>query len=156
MGQLVIVTTDRDDDFSCTVLYNKVIKPRVRDGEWVDIDVKRSGITWEDYHSGVPYEEAISDSKELLKDAIVVGHNIKCDFNALELSNAHCVYDTATNASLNDLVPSERGKAQSKLAGLAYSLLGRTIQSATAHDPVEDATENLFKILYRSVQGDPR
>ena len=73
-----------------------------------------------------------------MKHAIVVGHNI---FNALELSivsNAHCV--TATNASLNDLVPSERAKAQSKLAGLAYSLLGRTIQSATAHDPVENAT----------------
>ena len=45
--------------------------------------------------------------KELLKDAIVVG-NIKCDFDALELSmhlTVHFVFDTATNASLNALVP---------------------------------------------------
>ena len=72
----------------------------------------------------------------------MVGHNIKCDFRALQLlmyPTVHCVYDTATNASLNDLVPSERGKSQSKLAGLALSLLGETIRRHTVHDPVEDA-----------------
>ena len=53
------------------------------------------------------------------------------------------VFDTVTNASLNALVPSERGKVQSKLAGLALSLLGETIQQHTVHDPVEDALASL-------------
>ena len=49
--------------------------------------------------------------KHLLKDAIVVGHNIQSDERALCFQInwvAHRVYDTATNTTLNDLVPSER------------------------------------------------
>ena len=33
-------------------------------------------ITETDYHNGIPYEEAIIEVKKILKDAIVVGHNI--------------------------------------------------------------------------------
>lgn len=36
----------------------------------------RSGITEADHHNGIPYEEAILEVKEILKDAIVVGHTI--------------------------------------------------------------------------------
>lgn len=65
----------------------------------------------------------------------MVGHNIRCDFKALQLlidvpnCARDCVFDTATNASLNDLVPSEGEKTQSKLAGLALS--HKTIQRHT-------------------------
>ena len=55
----------------------------------------------------------------MLKDAIVVGHNIESDERALcfQINQvAHRVYDTATNTRLNDLVPSERGNVNSKLA----------------------------------------
>ena len=61
----------------------------------------------------------------------MVGHDIKSDERALCFnigSVAHCVYDTATNTSLNSLVPSERGKIKSKLASLVENLLGQTIQ----------------------------
>ena len=47
--------------------------------------------------------------KSLLKDAIVVGHNIKSDERALcfHLDEvAHQVIDTVTSTALNDLVPS--------------------------------------------------
>ena len=164
VGHLAIVTVNDNPDGPCTVLYNKVIKHGLQDGQWIDLATDRSGITEADYHNGIPYEEAIVEIKGILKDAIVVGHNISCDFRALQLSmypTVHCVYDTATNASLNDLVPSEKGKPQSKLAGLALSLLGETIQQHTVHDPVEDALASIriylkHKYLRREPLGDPQ
>ena len=81
----------------------------------------------------------------------MVGHNIQSDERALcfQINRAeHCVYDTATNTTLNDLLPSERGKINSKLAGLASHLFGKDIQSDTVHDPVEDAFASFY--VYRS------
>ena len=80
----------------------------------------------------------------------MVGHNVISDFRALDLSiysPAHCVFDTATNESLNALVPSEAHKLQSKLSVLASSLLGMTIQQTDAHNPVEDALASLRLFL---------
>ena len=100
-----------------------------------------------EYHrNGIPYDEAIVEVKELLRDAIVVGHDIASDEKALCFnigSVAHCVYDTATNASLNSLVTTESGKPKSKLAGLAKGLLDQEIQRHSQHDPVEDAFASL-------------
>ena len=93
--------------------------------------------------------------KGLLKDAIVVGHDIRNDERALCFglgSVAHRVIDTATNPTLNDLVPSEKGKIKSKLSGLASALLGRDIQGGAVHDPVEDAFASLEIFLkYREI-----
>ena len=121
------------------------------------IDIRRffTGVTWRDYRNGMPYDEAMEQVKSLLKDAIVVGHNIKSDESALcfHLDEvAHRVIDTATSTVLNDLVPSERGKINSKLSGLASSLLGRDFQSGAVHDPVEDAFASLEIFLkYRGI-----
>ena len=73
----------------------------------------------------------------------MVGHNLRRVLQLSMYPTVHCVYDTATDANLNDLVPSERGKSQYKLAGLALSLLGETIRRYTVHDPVEDALASL-------------
>lgn len=146
VGRLAVVMTDGDDNRSCRVLFNKVIRPTIQQGQWYDLQTSRSGITEEDYRNGIPYEVAILEVKDLLRDATVVGHDIKHEFRALDLPmypTAHCVFDTATNASLNALVPSERGKQLSKLAGLAHTLLGETIQQAIVHDLVEDASAAL-------------
>ena len=156
VGHLAIVCIDEDN--SRNVLYNKLIKPngatysntRFRN-KYFD-----SGVTWEELRrNGIPYDEAIDEVKELLRDAIVVGHNIKSDERALCFdigSVAHCVYDTATNARLNSLVLTERDKPQSKLAGLAIGLLGREIQLHSPHDPTEDAFASLEIFLkYRDL-----
>ena len=61
----------------------------------------------------------MAEVKGLLKDAIVVGHDIRNDERALCFSLdsvAHRVIDTATNPTLNNLVPSEKGKIKSKLS----------------------------------------
>ena len=115
----------------------------VQHGEWINLETSRSGITETGYHNGISYEEAILEVKEILKDAIVVGQTIRCELQLSMYPTMHCVFDTATNASLNALVPSERWKPQSKLAGLAISLLGETIQRQTVHNPVEDAVASL-------------
>lgn len=115
--------------------------------EYIDFrhTLKYSGITRADLDNGIPYAEAIGEVKALLRGAIVVGHNVKSDLDALELTNpeAHCVYDTATNPRLNSLVKSEQDKPQSKLRVLAQCLLGRSIQCTGTHDPEEDALASL-------------
>ena len=129
-GHLAIVTMDSDNDTSHKVLYNKISIPRLRDGEWVELETGRSRITKDDYRNGIPYK-VILNIKEWLRDATVVGHNVVSDFNALKLSvhsTAHRVNDTASNESLNALVSSERCKPWSKVSALASSLLGKKIQ----------------------------
>ena len=76
VDHLAIVTVDDDADGSYTILHNKVIIPRIQDGQEVRLETHRSGITEGDHHNGIPYEEAILEVKEILKDAIVVGHTI--------------------------------------------------------------------------------
>lgn len=137
IGYLAIVTLDSGKH---KVLFKRMIRPRMTTDEYVDFrhTLKYSGITRAD---GIPYAEAIGEVKALLRGAIVVGHNVKSDLDALELANpeAHCVYDTAVNPQLNSLVQSEKDKPQSKLRVLAQCLLGRSIQCTGTHDPVEDA-----------------
>ena len=147
MGHLAIVTTD--EDTSCKVLYNKIIQPRLERGQYVELNEKYSGITWKQYNDGIPYDVAIDEVKGILKDAIVVGHDIMHDINALGLTKTefsslvYCICDTGKNTRLSDLVPSERGKKTSKLAALAHNLLGREIQTNTQHNPIEDAFATL-------------
>ena len=68
---------------------------------------KYTGVTWGDYHNVIPYDEAMDQVKSLLKNAIMVGHNIQSDERALcfHLGNVtHRIIDTATNTALNNLV----------------------------------------------------
>ena len=84
------------------------------------------GITEADYHNGIPYEEAIVEIKGILKDTIVVGHNIRCDFRALQLSvypTVHCVYNTATNASLKSRYDINWGARDTGLSGAFSSAI---------------------------------
>ena len=37
----------------------RIIRPTIWEGEWVELETRLSGITQEDYHNGIPYEEAI-------------------------------------------------------------------------------------------------
>ena len=127
-----------------TVLYNKIIRPTVREGEWVDLQTGQSGITKGAYRNGIPYEQAIEKVRELLRDAIVVSHNVISDFHVLDLSIyslAHCVFDTATNESLNALCPLRLTSCRRSF------LLGMTIQQKDAHNPVEDALASFWLFL---------
>ena len=88
-------------------------------------------MTREDLDNGIAHADAIGKVKALLRVTIVVGHNIRADFNALELTDteAHCVYDMATNCALNVLVAIKVEKPQSKLRNLAQCPLGIIIEA---------------------------
>ena len=147
MGHLAIVTMDEEN--KCKVLFNKVIQPKLERGEYINANTKYSGITREQYNNGIPYDVAMEEIKDILRDAIVVGHDIIHDIKALGLTRSnftsmvHCVCDTGKNTKLSDLVPSEKGKPTSKLASLAKNLLGRDIQTDIHHNPIEDAFATL-------------
>ena len=124
----VLALVSKDDDGSCKLLFGKIIQPRLTANETINSNRRFTEVTWRDYRNGIHYDEAMVEVKSLLKDAIVVGHNIQSDERALcfQIDRiAHRVYDTANNTSLNDLVPPERGKINSKLAGLASYPLGK-------------------------------
>ena len=89
------------DDRSCKTLFRNVIKPRRTDNERIDTKTKYTGVTWGDYHNGIPYDEAMDQVKNWLNNNIVVGHNIRSNERALcfHLGNvAHRVIE------LNDLL----------------------------------------------------
>ena len=162
IGHLAIVTIE---DGLRKVLFKKMIRPRLTDGQTINCCTRYSGITRADLHSGVPYDDVIDEVKELLKGAIVVGHNVRSDFDALELSTEDagllCVHDTAMNADLNALVSSEADKPQSKLCVLAQCLLDRAIQCQDVHDPEEDAFASLdlflkYRHLFEESPGVPK
>ena len=91
--------------------YNDVIQPRLERGQYVNVNRRYSGITW---NNGIPYDVAMDEIKGILRDAIVVGHNIIHDIKALGLiktefsSLVYCICDTGKNTRLSDLVPSEK------------------------------------------------
>ena len=91
------------------------MRPRLTANEKIKLKTTRTGVTWSDYRNGVPYDEAMDKVKSLLKNDIVVGHNIRCDERALccNLDEiAHRVMDTATCRAVNNLSSSEKGKIQ--------------------------------------------
>ena len=75
------------------------MRPRLTANEKIKLKTTRTGVTWSDYCNGVPYDEAMDEVKSLLRNDIVVGHNIRSDERALccnldEIT--HWVMDTAT------------------------------------------------------------
>ena len=98
MGHLAIVSMDEEN--KCKILFDKVIQPKLERGEYVNVKTKYSGITWEQYNNDIPYDVAIEEIKDILRDAIVVGHDIIHDIKALDLTRSdftslvYCVCDT--------------------------------------------------------------
>ena len=63
-----------------------------------------TGVTWTDYHNGICYDDAMVEVKRLLKDAIVVGHNIESDERALCFQILYCWRLRDSKAILRDAV----------------------------------------------------
>ena len=55
------------------------MRPRLTANEKIKLKTTRTGVTWSDYCNGVPYDEAMDEVKSLLRNDIVVGHNIRSD-----------------------------------------------------------------------------
>lgn len=76
-------------------MYRKIIRPYRSTYESTRLNYHYTGVRWGEYdHNGIPYDEAIKEVKELLKSAIMVGHDIESDERALCFnigSVAHCL-----------------------------------------------------------------
>ena len=57
-----------DEDYSCQVLFNNIIRPRLSATQQVHLMTK--------YNNGINYTDSMCQVEDLLKDAIVVGHDI--------------------------------------------------------------------------------
>jgi len=123
------------------VLYDKIVKPR---DPVTDYRTDITGLVKASFAGATLYKVAQKEVADLLKDRIVIGHDVKHDFEVLGFSHPkHMIRDTAKYKPFKEL---SKGNTPS-LKKLAKEVLGLTVQEGV-HSSVDDAITTLK--LYRT------
>ncbi|PHH78142.1 hypothetical protein CDD80_7316 [Ophiocordyceps camponoti-rufipedis] len=128
-------------DFHGQQIYDSFVKPKERVTDW---RTPVSGVSPKDMRMARDFKEVQAQISDLLKDRVLVGHDIKHDLTALKLSHpARDIRDTA-------LYPGFKQYAYGRkpaLRVLAKQLLGTSLHDG-AHSSVEDARATM--LLFRN------
>lgn len=123
------------------VLYDKIVKPR---DPVTDYRTEITGLVKASFAGATPFKIAQKEVADLLKGRIVIGHDVKHDFDVLGFSHPkHMIRDTAKYKPFKEL---SKGNTPS-LKKLAKEVLGLTVQGGV-HSSVDDALTTLK--LYRT------
>jgi RNA exonuclease 4 len=127
-------------DFHGRQIYDSYVKQKERVTDW---RTKWSGISIKEMRFAREFEEVQTTVADIMKDRIVVGHDIKHDLDVLKLSHpARDIRDTARHQAFKKLGNSRKPA----LRNLARELLNLEIQEG-AHSSVEDARVTM--LLFR-------
>ncbi|TDZ35801.1 RNA exonuclease 4 [Colletotrichum spinosum] len=127
-------------DFHGLQVYDSYVKPQEKVVDWRSAV---SGILPKHMRFAREFDEVQTQIAELLKDRILVGHDVKHDLDALKLSHsAKEIRDTSNYPGFKKFTNSRKPA----LRRLAEEVLGVTIQSG-AHSSIEDARVTM--LLFR-------
>lgn len=127
-------------DFHGTQIYDSFVRPKEKVTNW---RTQYSGISPKEMRFARDFEEVQKEVAGLLKDRIVVGHDLKHDLDALKLS--HPSRDIRDTAKYGPFKKYGNGRKPA-LRTLAQELLSVEIQSG-AHSSIEDARVTM--LLFR-------
>lgn len=119
-------------DFHGRQVYDSYVKPKERVTDW---RTAITGITQKQMWFAREFEEVQAQIAELLKDRILIGHDLKHDLEVLKLS--HSVRDVRDTAMFPGFRQYGNGRKPA-LARLAQEILGVEIQKGV-HSSLEDA-----------------
>ncbi|XP_072019782.1 LOW QUALITY PROTEIN: apoptosis-enhancing nuclease-like [Amphiura filiformis] len=134
-------------DYDGEVVYDKYVKP---DSPITDYRTPWSGIAEEHItNHAIPFEQAKQNISQILKDKIVIGHDLRNDFRVLQLEHPQDdIRDTSSYRGLRYMAGLDGKKRSVGLKAMTNRLIRKQIQKGP-HCSVEDARAAMS--LYRLV-----